>query len=160
MKKTKKTFNAQRSTFNVQVSRVREHNGTYGYKQSGVTKSATAGPKFDLEDRLLEFTASVIALVDGLPNSRAGNHIAGQLLRCGTSPFANHGEVQAAESRKDFVHKLGICFKELKEIKRWLRLVGRLDLAPLPQLRSLLLETEELIRIFSASIRTAEKNSK
>ncbi len=160
MKTTGKTLNAQRSTFNVQASRVGEDNATYDLKQSGVTKSATAGPKFDLKDRSLEFTASVIALVDGLPNLRAGNHIAGPLLRCGTSPFANHGEVQAAESRKDFVPKLGICFEELKEIKRWLCLLGRLDLAPLPELRSLLLKTEEPIRIFSASIRTVEKNSK
>ena len=116
--------------------------------------------KFDLEDRMLEFTARLIKMVDALPTSRAGNHIAGQLLRCGTSPFANHGEVQAAESRKDFIHKLGICLKELKEIKRWIRLIARLELIPIKRVRPLLIETEELIRIFSASIRTAERNAK
>src|SRR5207253_9330963 len=114
--------------------------------------------KFDLEDRLLEFAARLTKLVDALPNSRTGNHISGQLLRCGTSPFANHGEAQAAESRKDFIHKLGLCFKELKEIKRWLRLIGRVELISLAQLRPLLIETEELLRIFSASIRTAARN--
>ena len=82
-----------------------------------------------------------------------------QLLRCGTSPFANHGEVQAAESRKDFVHKLGVCLKELREVRRWLRLIARVDLLPVQRISTLLLESEELIRIFSASIRTAEKNA-
>jgi four helix bundle protein len=158
-KKKKKTLNVQRSTFNIQWTRIRENEGDYGAKTQTTDASKTTEPKFDLEDRLLEFTARLIKLVDALPTSRAGNHIAGQLLRCGTSPFANHGEVQAAESRKDFIHKLGVCFKELKEIKRWLRLIGRVGLIPLQQLRPLLIETEELLRIFSASIRTAEKNS-
>ena len=79
------TLNAQRSTPNVQKS---------------------SELRFDLEERLLEFSANIIRLIDGLPNTRAANHIAGQLLRCGTSPYGNHGEVEAAESRKDFVHKL------------------------------------------------------
>jgi four helix bundle protein len=95
-----------------------------------------------------------------LPNSRTGNHVAGQLLRCGTSPFANHGEVQAAESRKDFIHKLKICLKELKETRRWLRLVKKAVILPPPKLAPILHETEELIMIFFASIRTAEKNTK
>ena len=83
----------------------------------------------------------------------------GNCCAAGTSPFANHGEVQAAESRKDFIHKLGVCHKELKEIKRWLRLIARVELLSPKRVRLLLLETEELIRIFSASIRTAEKNA-
>jgi four helix bundle protein len=116
--------------------------------------------KFDLEDRLLEFAVRLTSLVDALPNTRTGNHVAGQLLRSGTSPFANHGEVQAAESRKDFVHKLGVCFKELKEARRWLRFIARVELVPVARLRPLLLENEELIRIFAASIRTAGKNAK
>jgi four helix bundle protein len=151
----KKTFNAQRSTFNIEWMGVREDGERYGIKEEEATK-----PKFDLEDRLLEFTVRLTKVIDALPNSRTGNHVAGQLLRCGTSPFANHGEVQAAESRKDFIHKLGVCFKELKEIKRWLRFIARVDLVPADRLRPLLTETEELIRIFAASIRTAEKNAK
>ena len=150
----KKTLNAQRSTFNIEWVAVREEEGHYNSDSTGSAK-----PKFDLEDRLLEFTARLVNMVDALPTSRAGNHIAGQLLRCGTSPFANHGEVQAAESRKDFIHKLGICLKELKEIKRWIRLIARVELIPTERVRPLLIETEELIRIFSASIRTAEKNA-
>ena len=166
MKKRKKTFNVQHSTFNVQLeeeaARVGEEPGASSTREAKVGRSNVqadgAAAKFDLEDRLLEFTARLLKLVDALPTSRAGNHIAGQLLRCGTSPFANHGEVQAAESRKDFIHKLGVCFKELKEIKRWLRLIARVELIPAKRVRLLLQETEELLRIFSASIRTAEKN--
>jgi four helix bundle protein len=151
----KKTLNAQRSTFNIEWNRVREDEATYQ-----TTMGNWGERKFDLEDRMLELTARLIKMVDALPTSRAGNHIAGQLLRCGTSPFANHGEVQAAESRKDFIHKLGICLKELKEIKRWIRLIARLELIPIKRVRPLLIETEELIRIFSASIRTAERNAR
>ena len=160
MKAKKKTLNVQRSTLNAQVSRLREDESVYGRSDAALSDTKKVRPKFDLEDRLLEFTARIVTLVDALPNTRAGNHVAGQLLRCGTSPYAHHGEVQAAESRKDFIHKLGVCFKELKEVKRWLRLVIRLQLMPLEKLRPLLLETEEIIRIFGASIRTAEKNSK
>jgi four helix bundle protein len=116
--------------------------------------------RFDLEDRLLEFSARIIRLADSLPNTRAANHLAGQLLRCGTSPYGNHGEVEAAESRKDFIHKLKICLKELKETRRWLRLAAKSAMLPAPKLSLILNETEELIRIFFSSIRTAEKNAK
>jgi len=157
----KKTFNVQRSTFNIEWIGVREDESYYGANKSGWAAGAgKAAPRFDLEDRLLEFTARLTKLADTLPTSRTGNHVAGQLLRCGTSPFANHGEVQAAESRKDFIHKLGICFKELKEIRRWLRFIARAELISAKRVRPFLIETEELIRIFSASIRTAEKNTK
>ena len=117
-------------------------------------------PRFDLEDRLLEFSARIIRLVDALPNMRAANHLAGQLLRCGTSPYGNHGEVEAAESRKDFVHKLKICLKELKETRRWLRLACKPSIISATKTATILNETEELIRIFFSSIRTAEKNAR
>ena len=149
----KKTLNVQRSTFNIEWSGVREDEGRYAAINGGDNK-------FDLEDRLLEFAVRLTKLVDALPNSRTGNHVAGQLLRCGTSPFANHGEVQAAESRKDFIHKLGVCFKELKEVRRWLRFIARVELVSAQRLRPLLIENEELIRIFAASIRTAATNAK
>jgi four helix bundle protein len=116
--------------------------------------------RFDLEDRLLEFSARIIRLVDALPNTRAANHISGQLLRSGTSPYGNHGEVEAAESRKDFIHKLKVCLKELKETRRWLRLVARSTMLPQAKVTAILEETEELIRIFFSSIRTAERNAK
>src|SRR6476646_4056533 len=119
----KKTLNAQRSTFKIESVAVRGEDGHYNSDSTGSAK-----PKFDLEGRLLEFTARPVNIVDALPASRAGNHMAGQLLRCGTSPFANHGEVQAAESRKDFIHKLSVCLKELREVRRWLRLIARVEL--------------------------------
>jgi len=112
---------------------------------------------FDLEERLLDYAAEIIRLTEKLPHTRAGHHVSGQLLRSGTSPLPNHGEAQAAESRDDFVHKLRICLKELREPRRWLRLIHRVPLAPeLESVGTLVLETEELIRIFAKSIKTAK----
>ena len=153
----KKTSNAERPTPNIEWKkrspRVKE-SPDFQY-------SAKKQPKYDLEDRLLNFAVKVVELTEALPSTRAGNHIAGQLLRSGTSPYGNHGEVESAESRKDFVHKLKICLKELRETRRWLRLVARLNKLREPaNLSPCLNEAEELIRIFVASIRTAEKNDK
>jgi four helix bundle protein len=115
--------------------------------------------KYDLEDRLLEYSARIIKIAERLPNSRAGNHIAGQLLRSGTSPYANHGEAQAAESSKDFIHKMSICLKELRESKRSLRLIKRVPFGKVPdKMHGIINETEELIKSFATSIRTAEKH--
>ncbi len=115
--------------------------------------------RFDLEDRLLEFSVRILRIVEDLPNTKVGNHVGGQILRSGTSPFAHHGEAQGAESRRDFIHKLRIALKELRETKRWLRLI---QVAPLIQpktrLDELLEEVEELIKIFVASIKTTEGN--
>ncbi len=114
--------------------------------------------KYDLEERLLEYSVQIIKLVEMLPNSRAGNHIAGQLLRSGTSPYPNHGEAQSAESQKDFVHKLRISLKELRETQRWLKLIQRVPLIEdSVLLKEVLEETEQLIKIFVASIKTSEK---
>ena len=113
----------------------------------------------DLEERLLDFAVNTIRLTEALPNTRAGNHVAGQLLRAGTSPYPNHGEAQAAESPKDFVHKLRVSLKELRESQRWLQLVQHVPLTESPERVSVLAsECDELIRIFVASIRTAEKH--
>jgi four helix bundle protein len=113
--------------------------------------------KFDLEDRLLNFAVEIIELTEALANTRAANHVAGQVLRSGTSPYGNHGEVEAAESINDFIHKLKVCLKELRETRRWLRLIARLKhrKSP-PNLPWCLNEADELIRIFKASINTAE----
>jgi four helix bundle protein len=115
--------------------------------------------RFDIEDRLLEFASAVIDLSENLPDTRAANHVAGQILRSGTSPFPNHGEAEAAESRRDFVHKLKTCLKELRETRRWARLIQRKHWCDNnPTLLFVLAESEELIRIFMASINTARKN--
>jgi four helix bundle protein len=166
----KKTLNTQRSTLNIEWIGVREDEGDYGASErkdstlnaqrSMPNAQSSNKTRFDLEDRLLEFSARVIRLVDSLPNTRAANHLAGQLLRCGTSPYGNHGEVEAAESRKDFTHKLKICLKELKETRRWLRLAAKSAMLHEPKMAAILNETEELIKIFFSSIRTAERNTK
>ena len=117
--------------------------------------------KYDLEERLLEYSVTIINIVEKLPNTRVGNHVANQLLRSGTSPYPNHGEAQAAESPKDFIHKLRISLKELRETKRWLKLIQRIPLNKREgELNNSLNETEELIKIFVTSINTARKNSK
>ena len=116
-------------------------------------------PKFDLEERLLEFAVRIIRVTESVKRTRAGLHIADQLMRAGTSPYGNHGEAEGAESREDFIHRLGVCYKELRETRRWLRLVQRVPLVAKPELLdSLLIEAEELVRIFAASIRTAKNN--
>ena len=117
--------------------------------------------KYDLEGRLLEYSVRIIKIVEQIQKTKAGNHVAGQLLRSGTSPYPNHGEAQAAESPKDFVHKLRISLKELRETQRWLTLVKRVPLVEQPgRLNEISQETEELIKIFVTSIRTAEKKRK
>ena len=116
------------------------------------------GRKYDLEERLLDYSATIIRLVDGLPRTRAGNHVGGELLRSGTSPLPNHGEAQAAESRADFIHKMRICLNELRESHRWIKLIMRVPLIKaVEQVTPVLQETAELISIFVASIRTAQK---
>lgn len=92
----------------------------------------------------------MIDLSEALPNTRAGGHVGGQILRSGTAPYANHGEAESAESPDDFIHKLKICLKELRETRRWLRLVERKEWCGD--------KADELIRIFVASIRTAHRN--
>src|SRR5437870_7184497 len=115
--------------------------------------------KYDLEDRLLEFAATVIDVSEKLPNTRTGNHVAGQFLRAGTSPYGNHGEAQAPESAEDFIHKMKICLKELREARRWARLIERKHwLGDDRQLVFVINEGEELIRIFKSSVQTAERN--
>src|SRR5262249_38258630 len=98
----------ERSKFNVQSYNDQS-------EDRGIEREQMKGEQiYDLEERLLEYAARIIRLVEKLPDSRAGNHIAGQLLRSGTSPLPNHGEAQAAESRRDFLHKFRICHREMR----------------------------------------------
>ena len=111
-----------------------------------------------LEDRLIDFAVDMISLTESLPNSRAGNHISGQLLRSGTSPAPNYGEAQSAESRKDFIHKIKISLKELRESLVWLKVIHRKGYGNSNLVRSSLRECDELIAIFVSSAKTAESN--
>jgi four helix bundle protein len=116
---------------------------------------------YDLEERLLDYGAAVIQLTRRLNGDFAERHIGGQLLRSGTAPLSHHGEAQAAESPADFIHKMRHALKELRESHRWLKLIRKAMLLPdSEQLLSLLDETDQLIRIFITSIRTAEKRRK
>ena len=115
---------------------------------------------FDLEERLLEYAASVIRFAETIRRTPSGLHLSDHLVRSGTSPLLNHGEAQAAESAADFVHKMSICLKELREARRCLMLVKRVPLVRVPSSADhLLVETEELIKIFYSSIVTAKKRN-
>ncbi len=113
--------------------------------------------RYDLEERLITFSVLIIDVVESLPKSRVGNHMAGQLIRSGTSPAFNYGEAQSAESRKDFVHKMKIVLKELRETSICLEIIQRKGLCPRRQLsNSALEECRQLIAIFAKSVSTAE----
>jgi len=115
-------------------------------------------PKYDLEERLLDFGAEIIFLTRNLNTDYAERHVGNQLLRSGTAPLSHHGEAQAAESPADFIHKLRLALKELRESERWLKLIVRAALLPKgTDLAPILDETDQLIRIFVTSIATAEK---
>ena len=114
---------------------------------------------YDLEERLIKFALRMMHLTEGLPKSRAANHLAGQLVRCGTSPAFNYGEAQSSESRKDFIHKMKVCLKELRETQVGLKMISRLKIASsTDEVERLLTECGELIAIFVKSIETAERN--
>ena len=112
-----------------------------------------------MEERLIQFALLIIDIVEMLPNTRAGNHIAGQLIRSGTSPAFNYGEAQVAESRDDFIHKMKICLKELKETHIAVQIIRRKPLIKdFTKVAKGITECKELISIFVRSIETARKN--
>jgi four helix bundle protein len=114
---------------------------------------------FDLEERLIRFAVRMIQLAETLPRTITGRHIAGQLVKSGTSPAPNYGEAQGAESRSDFIHKMRICLKELRESRVWLKMIIQAELIkPASRMESLIDETDQLISIFVKSIKTANQN--
>ena len=114
--------------------------------------------KYDLEDRLIDFSIRISEVVEALPNTKYGNYIGNQLIRCGSSPALNNGEAQAAESKNDFIHKLKIILKELRETRICLKIIIRKPLLKPERVESLLNENNELIAIFLKSIETAKKH--
>ena len=116
---------------------------------------------YDLEERLIDFAVRIIRMAESLPKTKVVNHITGQLIRCGTSPAPNYWEAQSAESRADFIHKMKVCLKELRETRVWLLMIVRANLIkPVSKLDSLIQENNELISIFVTSIRTAKRSKK
>lgn len=118
-----------------------------------------AGKKFDLEERLIDFAVMILEVGESLFNTKAGNHIGGQIVRSGSSPALNYGEAQSAESRNDFVHKFKIILKELRETNISLKIIKRKPLTKKVELiDKAMKECNELISIFVKSIETANKN--
>ena len=111
----------------------------------------------DIEKRLISFAVRIIHLCSALPPTVPGKHIARQLVRSGTSPAPNYGEARAAESRRDFIHKLRICLKELNESRIWLLMVVQTEMLTAERMGQLVEECEALCRIINASIHTARK---
>lgn len=117
--------------------------------------------KFDLEERLITFSVSILKIADNLPSSYAGRHFAGQIIRSGTSPALNYGEAQSAESRKYFIHKMKLSLKELRETHVSLQIILRKPLIKdTGVLKSLISENDELVAIFVKSVATAQKKLK
>ncbi|QDV40594.1 hypothetical protein Enr13x_04000 [Stieleria neptunia] len=112
----------------------------------------------DLSERLLDLAVRVGKVVDALPDTRLGRHIAGQLVRSGTSPAPNYEEACAAESRRDFIHKVRIALKELRETRCWIKLIMRSELLPEARMSELVNEADELCKILGQSLVTARKN--
>jgi len=114
----------------------------------------------ELEGRLIDFAVRIVKLSARLPRTPAGKHIAGQILRSGTSPAPNYGEARGAESHADFVHKLRIVLKELNETSIWLRVINNSRILKTELLKEIMRENAELCRIFTASLKTARNGSK
>ena len=114
----------------------------------------------ELQERVLNFSVEVGRITTKFPRSPLGLHLSRQLLRCGTSPAPNYAEAQAAESRQDFIHKMRICLKELRETKVWLQMSKRLELLKSEELASVEQECGELVAIFTKSVLTATKGAR
>ncbi len=115
--------------------------------------------RYDLEDRLVELAVQVCVLTDQFPATPIARHVGTQITRSATSPFANYGEAQAAESRQDFVHKLKVCLKELRETQVWLKFGARMGFCP-ETIGAVRAECDELVAIFTTSVATARRKCK
>ena len=113
-----------------------------------------------LEDRLIDFAVRIIKLAASSPKTPAGKHIAGQILRSGTSPAPNYGEARGAESRADFIHKLRVVLKELNETMTWLKIIQRCEMLPAQGLEFIMQENGELCCIFTSSLNTCRLRTK
>ena len=116
------------------------------------------GKPTDLEDRLIDFSVEVINVIEALPSAKAPNHIASQLVRSGTSPAPNYAEARSAESRRDFVHKMKIALKELRETLVWLKVIKKKGYCETEMMTTIMKENDELISIFVSSVKTARDN--
>ena len=109
----------------------------------------------ELENRLIDFSIQVVNLIQSLPEDRITNHLSGQLLRSATSPALNYGEAQGSESKKDFVHKLGIVLKELRESLNCLKILAGTNYIKADS--DVMKECNELVSIFVKSVETNKR---
>ncbi len=118
--------------------------------------------KFDLHERLIDFAVQIISITDNLKSTKAGNHLSGQIVRSGTSPSLNYSEAQSAESRNDFIHKMSVVLKELRETHANLKIIHRAELYLKEEIDLLVAikENDELISIFVKSLDTSRNRNK
>src|SRR5947209_677772 len=110
----------------------------------------------ELSDRLWQFAARAGKVVDALPDTRLGRHVAGQLVRSGTAAPPNYDEGRVGESRADFAHKVNVALKELVETNGWLKFIVIAELLPSKRVAALLDECNRLCRILGKSVSTAK----
>jgi four helix bundle protein len=115
--------------------------------------------KYNLEDRLIDFSVMILEIVDTLPNGFAAKHLGNQLIRSGTSPALNYGEVQSAVSKADFIHRMSICLKELRESLINMKILKKKGYLSGEKIEKTLNECDELVRIFKKSIQTAKQRA-
>jgi four helix bundle protein len=150
-----KDINTEHRTRNDELRRIIDYKPGYMMNNEESTKVI----RFDLEERLINYSILVTEIVETILNTRAGNHYAGQLIRSGTSPALNYAEAQSGESRKDFIHKLKIVLKELRETLVCLKIISRTSLCKSKEsVKQAIVESNELISIFVKSIETAQNN--
>ena len=120
-------------------------------------KQIRAMKTFDLHERLIDFAVIIINITDNIKTTKAGNHLSGQIARSGTSPSLNYSEAQSAESRNDFIHKMSVVLKELRETYSCLKIInrGKLYLKEEQDLIIAIKENDELISIFVKSLETS-----
>jgi four helix bundle protein len=113
----------------------------------------------DIRKRLLDFAAHSIRIGESLPNTFAASHIGMQLIRAASSPAVHYGEAQSAESRRDFIHKMKVCLKELRECLHSHTLILQMKWHCEERMLPIIKENNELISIFVVSINTAQNRS-
>ena len=114
----------------------------------------------NIENRLIELAVQACGVAVSLPRTRLARHIGGQLERCSTASAANYAEARSAESKRDFIHKMKICLKELRETSVWLKLGQKTSHCKATLAQSAIRECDELIAIFVASVQTASTPSR
>ena len=123
-----------------------------------MNNNQTQDRSFDLEARVASFASRIIAVCDALPSKTGSAHIKDQIFRSSTSVAANYAGASVPESRRDFVHKMNVALKELVETRMWLRIIVLRKYVSEKQLVPLINETDELAKIFHASVMTARRN--